>query len=109
MTFPVVVNILKRNQLGLGAEVSQNILKVYCNNSNKTVSERLHLHGECPPDGNHDHPLGEVHADEERCLSNIDMERGVNNLNVFVAEDLTEDILHLLHYQGKLAGGKNRL
>ena len=27
-----MVNILKRNQLGLGAEVSQNILRIYCNN-----------------------------------------------------------------------------
>ena len=48
------------------------------------------LHGERAPDGDHDHPLGEVHADEERRLSNIDMERGVHNLNVLVAENLTE-------------------
>ena len=48
----------------------------------------LNLHGECPPDGDHDDPLGEVHADEEGRLAHIDMEGGVHNLDVLVAEDL---------------------
>ena len=56
------------------------------------LSLGLHLHGQRPPDCDDDHPLGEVHADEERRLPNINMERGVHDLNVLVAENLKEDI-----------------
>ena len=49
----------------------------------------LDLHGERPPYGDHDDPLGEVHADEEGRLAHIDMEGGVHDLDVLVAEDLS--------------------
>ena len=53
------------------------------------------LHGERASDGDDNHPLGEVHTDEERSLSDIDMEGRVHDLNVFVAENLSHPSKYL--------------
>ena len=52
------------------------------------VSLDIHLHGEGSADGDHDHALGEVHADEEWSLAHIHVEAGVHNLYLLAAEHL---------------------
>ena len=52
------------------------------------VSPDIHLHGEGSADGDHDHALGEVHADEEGSLAHIHVEAGVHDLYLLAAEHL---------------------
>ena len=52
------------------------------------ISLDIHLHGEGSADGDDDHALGEVHADEEGSLAHIHVEAGVHDLYLLAAEHL---------------------
>ena len=54
------------------------------------ISLDIHLHGEGAPDGDDDHALGEVHADEEGSLAHVHVEAGVHDLYLLAAEHLPQ-------------------
>ena len=71
VSLPGVINVLQWDELGLRAQVGDDV-----------------LHGECSSYRYHNGTLVVVHTDKERSLSNINVKCGINNIDIFPRQHL---------------------